>query len=34
MFLSSDTSMLGNILSCSRGVKYRFEFQEETCDFS
>ena len=34
MFLSSETGMLGNFLSCIKGVKYRFEFQEGTWDFS
>ena len=28
MFLSSKTGMSGNVLSCIKGVKYRFEFQE------
>ena len=34
VFLSSETGMLGNILSCIKGIKYRFDFQEGTCDFS
>ena len=34
MFLSSDTDMSGNFFSCIKGVKYRFEFQEGTWDFS
>ena len=34
VFLSSETSMLGNFLSCIKGVKYHFEFQEGTWAFS
>ena len=34
MFLLSETSMLGNFLSCIKGVKYHFEFQEGTWAFS
>ena len=34
VFLSSETGMSGNFLSCIKGVKYRFEFQEGTWDFS
>ena len=34
MFLSSETDMLGNILSCIKGVKYSFKFQEGTWDFT
>ena len=34
MFLSSETGMSGIFLSCIKGVNYRFEFQEETWDFS
>ena len=33
-FLSSETGMSGIFLSCIKGVNYRFEFQEETWDFS
>ena len=28
VFLSSETGMSGNFLSCIKGVKYRFKFQE------
>ena len=34
MILSSETSVSGNILCCIKGVKYHFEFQEGTWDFS
>ena len=34
VFLSSETGMMGNILNFIKGVKYHFEFQEGTCDFS
>ena len=34
VFLSGETSKLGNFLSCIKGVKYRFEIQKETWDFS
>ena len=34
MFLSSETSMSGSFLSSIKGIKYRFEFQEGTFDFS
>ena len=34
VFLSSETGMLGNFLGCIKVVKYRFEFQEGTWDFS
>ena len=34
VFLSSETDMLGNILSCIKGVKYSFKFQEGTWDFT
>ena len=34
MCLSSETGMSGNLLSCIKGVKYLFEFQEGTWDFS
>ena len=34
MFFSSDTDMSGNFFSCIKGVKYHFEFQEGTWDFS
>ena len=34
VFLSNEISVLGNILSCIKGVKYRFQFQEGTWDFS
>ena len=34
VFLSSETGMLGNFLGCIKGVRYHFEFQEETWDFS
>ena len=34
VFLWSETGMTGNFLSCIKGVKYRLEFQEGTCDFS
>ena len=34
VFLLSETVMSGNFLSCIKGVKYRFEFQEATWDFS
>ena len=33
VFLSSETRFSGNFLSCIKGVKYHFEFQEGTCDF-
>ena len=34
VFLSSETGMSGNFLGFIKGVKYRFEFQEGTWDFS
>ena len=34
MFLSSDTGMLGNFVSCIKDIRYHFEFQEVTRDFS
>ena len=34
VFLSSETDMSGNFLDCIKGVKYRFEFQEGTWDYS
>ena len=34
MILSSETRMSRNFLSCIKGVKYRFEFQDGTWDFS
>ena len=33
VFLSSEMGMLGNFLSCIKGVKYHFEFQEKMWDF-
>ena len=30
VFLSSETGMSGNFLSCINGVKYHFEFKEAT----
>ena len=32
VFLSSEMGMLGNFLSCIKGVKYHFEFQEGMWD--
>ena len=34
MLLLSESDMSGKFLSCIKGVKYRFEFQEGTWDFS
>ena len=34
MFLSSETGMSGKFLSCIKGVKYCFEIQDGTGDFS
>ena len=34
VFLSSETGMSGNVFSCIKDVKYRFEFQEGTWHFS
>ena len=34
VFLLSETDMSGNFLCCVKHVKYRFEFQEGTWDFS
>ena len=34
VFLLSETGMSGNFLSCIKGVKYLFEFQEGMWDFS
>ena len=34
VFLSSDTSTLGNFLGRINGAKYRFDLQDGTCDFS
>ena len=34
VFLSIETGMSGNFLSCIKGVKYHFKFQEGTWDFS
>ena len=34
MFLSSDTGMSGNFVSCIKDVRYRFVFQEGTWDLS
>ena len=34
MFLLSETGMSGNFWGCIKGVKYHFEFQEGTWDFS
>ena len=34
MFLLSETGMSGNFLICIKGVKFHFEFQEGTWDFS
>ena len=33
VFLLSENVKLGNFLSCVKGVKYCFEFQEGTWDF-
>ena len=34
MLLLSESDMSGKFLSCIKGVKYRFEFQDGTWDFS
>ena len=34
LFFSSETGMSGNVFSCIKDVKYRFEFQEGTWHFS
>ena len=34
VFLSSETGMSGKFLSCIKGVKYHFKYQEGTWDFT
>ena len=34
VFLSSESGMSGNFLGCIEGVKYHFELQDRTWDFS
>ena len=34
VFLSSETGMSANIFSCIKGIKYPFELEEGTWDFS